>query len=388
MPSPTTEQRWDVHRLPSAEGKNFLVTGGNAGIGYFVAEQLAGTGADVILGSRDAAKATAAVAAIRSRVPDARVRHLHLDLADPATLESSVDALGLDHLDALVCNAGVLLDHPRRCETRDGRELMFATNHLGHFTLTGRLAPLLSAAPAGRVVTTGSFVAKSARLDLDDLQVTLGYRPKDAYARSKLAQMLFGFELDRRLRAAGRTTASVVNPPAERWTRSPRPARRSTAGPPAGDCAGCLPTSSCRASTPPHGPRFERSWIRPFVAGSCGAPGCSDFAASPGSNRRGESWPTPRWRLICGRPASSSPASTPSRSRSSGRAVVEGVVVPRAHVRCAGHAGELSPPGGRCRRPPGPGGPALRAPRAPRSPLRRGSRRSRPGCGSAGWTRR
>lgn len=233
MPSPTTEQRWDVHRLPSAEGKNFLVTGGNAGIGYFVAEQLAGTGADVILGSRDAAKATAAVAAIRSRVPDARVRHLHLDLADPATLESSVDALGLDHLDALVCNAGVLLDHPRRCETRDGRELMFATNHLGHFTLTGRLAPLLSAAPAGRVVTTGSFVAKSARLDLDDLQVTLGYRPKDAYARSKLAQMLFGFELDRRLRAAGRTTASVVNHPGgalDSLTPSRPPVHRRTTG--------------------------------------------------------------------------------------------------------------------------------------------------------------
>jgi NAD(P)-dependent dehydrogenase (short-subunit alcohol dehydrogenase family) len=213
MPSPTRRQHWDVHRLPPAEDKNVLVTGGNAGIGYFVAEQLASTGAVVILGSRDAAKAAAAKAAIRSRVPDAQVRHLPLDLADLATLESSVDALELDRLDAVVCNAGVLLDHPRRCETRDGHELMFATNQLGHFALTDRLAPLLSAAPAGRVVTTGSFVAKSARLDLDDLQVTRGYRPKDAYARSKLAQMLFGFELDRRLRVAGRTTVSVVNHP-------------------------------------------------------------------------------------------------------------------------------------------------------------------------------
>ncbi|WP_027945884.1 SDR family NAD(P)-dependent oxidoreductase [Amycolatopsis taiwanensis] len=213
MPFLTAAQHWDVHRPPSAEGKNFLVTGGNAGIGYFVAEQLAGTGATVVLGSRDAAKATAAMTAIRSRVSEARVRHLALDLADLATLKPSVDALGLDRLDAVVCNAGVLLDHPRRCETRDGYELMFATNHLGHFALTGWLAPLLSAAPAGRVVTTGSFVAKSARLDLSDLQVTRGYRPKDAYARSKLAQMLFGFELDRRLRAAGYTTVSVVNHP-------------------------------------------------------------------------------------------------------------------------------------------------------------------------------
>jgi NAD(P)-dependent dehydrogenase (short-subunit alcohol dehydrogenase family) len=213
MPHRTASQHWDVHRLPRAEGKNFLVTGGNAGIGYFVAEQLAGTGAQVVLGSRDTAKATAAVTAIRSRVPDARVRHLRLDLADPASLKSSVDDLELDRLDALVCNAGVYLDDPQRRETRDGRELMFATNHLGHFALTGLLAPLLSAAPAGRVVTTGSFVAKSARLELADLQFTRGYQTKDAYARSKLAQMLSGFELDRRLRAAGSTTMSVVNHP-------------------------------------------------------------------------------------------------------------------------------------------------------------------------------
>jgi NAD(P)-dependent dehydrogenase (short-subunit alcohol dehydrogenase family) len=213
MPSPTDGQHWDTRRLPPAEDKTFLVTGGNAGIGYFVAEQLASTGAVVILGSRDAAKATAATTAIRARVPGARVRHLPVDLADLAGLESSVQALAVDRLDAVVCNAGVFLDHPRRCETRDGHELMFATNHLGHFALVGRLAPLLCAAPAGRVVVTGSFVAKSARLDVDDLQVTRGYRAKDAYARSKLAQMLFGFELDRRLRAAGRGTISVVNHP-------------------------------------------------------------------------------------------------------------------------------------------------------------------------------
>jgi NAD(P)-dependent dehydrogenase (short-subunit alcohol dehydrogenase family) len=224
---------WNVHRLPPAHDKNVLVTGGNAGIGYFVAEQLAGTGALVVLGCRDVAKATAAVTAIRSRVPDARVRHLPLDLADLASLGSSVEALELDHLDALVCNAGVLPDDPRRRRTRDGHELAFAVNHLGHFALTGRLAPLLAAAPAARVVTTGSFVARSARLDLDDLQSTRGYRPKDAYARSKLAQMLFGFELDRRLRAAGRTTVSVVNHPGgalDSLTPSRPPVHRQSAG--------------------------------------------------------------------------------------------------------------------------------------------------------------
>ncbi|MEU1626720.1 SDR family NAD(P)-dependent oxidoreductase [Streptomyces sp. NPDC020096] len=213
MPSVVQTRPWDVHRLPRAEGKNFLVTGGNAGIGYFVAEQLAGTGATVVLGSRDAAKAEAAVASIRSRLPGAHVRHLRLDLADLSSLKTSVDALQLDRLDAVVHNAGVLLDEPQRRETKDGNELTFGTNHLGHFALTHWLAPLLSAAHASRVVITGSFVGKSAELDLDDLQATRDYRPKRAYGRSKLAQMLFGFELDRRLRAVGSTTLSVVTHP-------------------------------------------------------------------------------------------------------------------------------------------------------------------------------
>ncbi|WP_448330164.1 SDR family NAD(P)-dependent oxidoreductase [Streptomyces sp. DSM 41534] len=204
---------WDVHRLPRADGKTFLVTGGTAGIGYFVAEQLAGTGATVVLGSRDAGRADAAVASIRSRVPDARVRHIRLDLADLSSLEASADSLRLERLDAVVHNAGVKYDQPTRRETGDGHEAMFGINHLGHFALTHWLAPLLAAAPEGRVVTTGSFAATSERLDLDDLESTRDYRPDRTYGRSKLAQMLFGFELDRRLRAAGSTVRSVVTHP-------------------------------------------------------------------------------------------------------------------------------------------------------------------------------
>ncbi|MFE2036583.1 SDR family NAD(P)-dependent oxidoreductase [Streptomyces scopuliridis] len=204
---------WDVHRLPRAEGKTFLVTGGNAGIGYFVAEQLATTGATVVIAGRSASKAEAATASIRSRVPGALVRHIPLDLADPASIEKSVYALDVEALDAVVLNAGVLLDDPPRRETAAGHELMFATNHLGHFALTARLAPLLHAAPAARVVTTGSFAAGSERMDLDDLQSTRDYRPKRTYGRSKLAQMLFGLELDRRLRASHSTTISVVSHP-------------------------------------------------------------------------------------------------------------------------------------------------------------------------------
>ncbi|WP_039921631.1 SDR family NAD(P)-dependent oxidoreductase [Amycolatopsis decaplanina] len=204
---------WDVHHLPRADGKTFLVTGGNAGIGYFVAEQLAGSGATVLLGSRNATKAETAMASIRSRVPDARLGHLRLDLSDLSSLESSVDSLEIERLDAVVCNAGVLLEDQPRRETAEGLELTFATNHLGHFVLAHQLMPLLEAAEAGRVVTTGSFVGKSAELDLDDLQSERDYQPKRTYARSKLAQMLFAFELDRRLRAAGSTVLSVVDHP-------------------------------------------------------------------------------------------------------------------------------------------------------------------------------
>lgn len=210
MSSTPSTPPWDVQRLPGAEDSVFLVTGGNAGIGYFTAEQLSATGATVVLGSRDPAKAEAAMASIRAHVPGARVRAVGLDLADLSSLEAAVDALEVDRLDAVVHNAGVALDDPPRKETRDGHELMFGTNHLGHFALTQWLMPLLSAAPAARVVTMGSFAAKSERLDLEDLQSLKDYRPKRTYGRSKLAQMYFGLELDRRLRAAGGTVASVV----------------------------------------------------------------------------------------------------------------------------------------------------------------------------------
>lgn len=209
MSSASSTPPW-VQRLPRADGSVFLVTGGNAGIGYFVAEQLSATGATVVLGSRDPAKAEVAMASIRAHVPGARVRTVRLDLADLSSLAAAVESLEVERLDAVVHNAGVALDDPPRKETGDGHELMFGTNHLGHFALTQWLMPLLSAAPAARVVTMGSFAAKSERLDLEDLQSRKEYRPKRTYGRSKLAQMYFGLELDRRLQAAGSTVASVV----------------------------------------------------------------------------------------------------------------------------------------------------------------------------------
>ena len=255
MSSASQSRPWDVHRLPSAEGRIFLVTGGNAGIGYFAAEQLAATGAVVVLGSRDAAKADAAMGSIRSRVPGAQVRHLQLDLADLSSLKTAVDRLDLDHLDAVVHNAGVALDDPPRRETADGHELMFGTNHLGHLALTQWLAPLLSAASAGRIVTVGSFAARSERLDLGDLQSTQDYRPKRTYGRSKLAQMYFGFELDRRLRDHRQHGAQRGGPPRRR-TGLPHPV------PPAGTRDNPRRAAACLARRAPRAGQGRRSLAR------------------------------------------------------------------------------------------------------------------------------
>ncbi|WP_134666514.1 MULTISPECIES: SDR family NAD(P)-dependent oxidoreductase [unclassified Amycolatopsis] len=184
-----------------------LVTGGNAGIGYFVAEQLAEAGVEVVLGSRDAAKAEVALRVLRERVPGVRASWARLDLADLA----SVKGIEVGELDAVVLNAGVYLEGPERRETKDGHEMTFGVNHLGHFALTAALQDRLK--PGARIVTMGSFAAKSAKLNFDDLQSKRDYQPKTAYERSKLAQTLFALELDRRLRAAGSSRLSVVAHP-------------------------------------------------------------------------------------------------------------------------------------------------------------------------------
>ncbi|WP_069164685.1 SDR family NAD(P)-dependent oxidoreductase [Nocardia altamirensis] len=198
---------------PSGAGMTVLVTGSSAGIGYFVAEQLAASGAEVVLGCRDTTKAELAANTIAAQVRGARVRWVRLDLADPASLPVAARDLEVDRLDAVVLNAGVLLDGADRRVNPHGHELMFATNHLGHFALVHHLAPVLARTAHSRVVTVGSFAARTERLDMDDLQSEHDYQSKRTYGRSKLAQMLFGFELDRRLRASGATTSSVVAHP-------------------------------------------------------------------------------------------------------------------------------------------------------------------------------
>lgn len=202
---------WDSAALPDAHGRTVAVTGANAGVGYFTSEQLARAGARVLLACRDPERAEAAVSAIRRRVPGARVEAMPLDLADRRSVDAAADALlARDRLDALVLNAGIV--HAPRSRQTDayGNELVMASNVLGHFRLTARALPALERTGGARVVTLGSLASRLGRLRLDDLELERSYTAWRAYSGSKIAAQVFGFELDRRLRAAGSSVESVV----------------------------------------------------------------------------------------------------------------------------------------------------------------------------------
>ena len=168
---------------------------------------LAAHGAQVVLTARDEVKGDDAVRRVLARVPGAAVERGSLDLADLASVRAFADRVGDRPLDLLVNNAGVMAVPPRR--TADGFELQMGTNHLGHFALTGLLLPALLARPGARVVTVSSFLHWFGSLDFGDLMSERSYDPWRAYAGSKLANLLFVRELDRRARAAGVDLVSV-----------------------------------------------------------------------------------------------------------------------------------------------------------------------------------
>jgi NAD(P)-dependent dehydrogenase (short-subunit alcohol dehydrogenase family) len=216
---------WTVDDIGDLSGRTYVVTGANSGLGYATARELALHGASVTLACRDLVKGAAALSAVRADMEDAasgagggdvgeeRVDVRALDLADLASISSFAEKLAsdVDGLDGLVNNAGVMAI-PRR-ETADGFEMQFGTNHLGHFALTGRLLPLLLARPGARVVTISSGAHRMGRVKLDDLMAERRYSAWRAYGQSKLSNLLFAFELDRRARAAGRDLVSVAAHP-------------------------------------------------------------------------------------------------------------------------------------------------------------------------------
>ncbi len=186
---------WTRADLPDLTGRTAVVTGGNSGIGWHTAAALARSGAEVTLACRNVAAGERAAEAMRSRGAR-QVRVAALDLADLTSVASFGDRWDRP-LDLLVNNAGVMTP-PRYTETADGFELQYGTNHLGHVALTARLLPHLLAAPAPRVTTVSSLAHFSGGPDVVEGNQADGYQPKRAYGNSKLANLLFAFELQRR----------------------------------------------------------------------------------------------------------------------------------------------------------------------------------------------
>ncbi|HEY5195513.1 MAG TPA: oxidoreductase [Solirubrobacteraceae bacterium] len=204
---------WSASEIPDQTGRRAVVTGASSGLGIVVAQELARAGAHVILACRDLRRGAAAVGTISTRVPGALLETRRLDLADLGSVREFAGRLESESrpVDLLINNAGVMA--PPRQLTADGFELQLATNHLGHYALTGLLLDLLLAAPAGRVVTVSSVLHRTGRIDFDDLQSVERYSRWKAYGQSKLANLLFAFELDRRARAAGVELASLAAHP-------------------------------------------------------------------------------------------------------------------------------------------------------------------------------
>ena len=187
---------WTAADIPLQTGHVAIVTGANSGIGLETTKALAVKGAEVVMACRNLAKADLAADGIRAEVPGAKLRVMQLDLADLASVEAFAEAFGreYDKLELLVNNAGVMV--PPYSKTKDGFELQFGANHLGHFALTGRLMPHLRATPGARVISVSSGAHKMGKLEFDNLQAEKGYRAWSAYAQSKLANLLFMRQLN------------------------------------------------------------------------------------------------------------------------------------------------------------------------------------------------
>jgi NAD(P)-dependent dehydrogenase (short-subunit alcohol dehydrogenase family) len=203
--------KWTAGDIVDQAGRRVLITGANSGIGFQAARELARAGAHVELACRDPQRGSAALTALRTELPDAELSLVTLDLADLDSVRAL--AAGRDEpLDLLVNNAGVMA-LPGRKLTAQGFERQFGTNHLGHFALTGLLLEALLAGEDPRVVTVASQAHRMGSIDFDDLQGERGYERWRAYGQSKLANLLFAFELQRRADAAGVELLSVAAHP-------------------------------------------------------------------------------------------------------------------------------------------------------------------------------
>lgn len=213
-------KKWTAGDIAEQTGKTVLVTGANSGIGYQAALELARRGAHVLLGVRDKTKGAAAMSKLRREVPAASIELADLDMASLASIRAFAASFTSRAvpLDLLINNAGVMA-LPKRELTEDGFERQFGTNHLGHFALTGLLMPALLAAPQPRVITVSSLAHRNGRMEWDNLQSERKYVPWDAYNASKLANLLFALELQRKASASGSPLVSIPVHPGIARTR-------------------------------------------------------------------------------------------------------------------------------------------------------------------------
>ncbi|MBB3428869.1 NAD(P)-dependent dehydrogenase (short-subunit alcohol dehydrogenase family) [Rhizobium sp. BK312] len=206
---------WKLDDMPSQKGRTILITG-TGGLGLEDALALARAGGDVIIAGRNPTKGADAIRRIKEQAPQASVALEIVDLGDLASIEALANRLKetRDHIDVLINNAGVMTP-PTRQTTKDGFELQFGTNYLGHFALTGHLLPLLKLGQAPRVVTLSSIAVRSASaaINFDDLQAERHYKPMPVYTQSKLACLMFAFELQRRSEEAGWGVTSIAAHP-------------------------------------------------------------------------------------------------------------------------------------------------------------------------------
>jgi NAD(P)-dependent dehydrogenase (short-subunit alcohol dehydrogenase family) len=204
---------WNRNDMGDLSGRTAVVTGANSGLGLESARALAAAGARVLLACRDEERARGALATVAAEATGPEPEVVRLDLADlDSVATAAADVAGrVERLDILLNNAGVMAIPLRR--TAQGHEAQFGTNHLGHYALTGRLLPVLLAAERPRVVTTSSFMHHMGRMRWDDLDAQRRYRKWEAYGQSKVANLLFAFELDRRARAAGSSLVSAAAHP-------------------------------------------------------------------------------------------------------------------------------------------------------------------------------
>jgi NAD(P)-dependent dehydrogenase (short-subunit alcohol dehydrogenase family) len=206
-------EKWTEKDIPSQAGRTAVVTGSNSGLGLSTARELARAGAKVVVACRNQHKGRAAVKEIKAAVPGAELELAELDLGSLESVKGFAESFRAAHdgLDLLINNAGVMA--PPRRETADGFELQFGTNHLGHFALTGRLIGAMEGRDDARVVTLSSGAHRIGKITFDDLQRKHHYFRWTAYGQSKLANLLFALELDRRLRAAGSAVRSMAAHP-------------------------------------------------------------------------------------------------------------------------------------------------------------------------------